>query len=102
MVCLLQPMEVEESEVASAVSQDVNMESQPSTSGGSSSSSASSNTTTTASRSVLTRLRWDSETEDYPEPTVSAPWHANVPSGWLGTLASDVEEQKKIVSTGDG
>lgn len=87
-------MEVEESELAASTasvqSHDVNMEALPSSSGSATSINATSR--------PLTRLRCESDCEDYPEPVAVAPWHANVPNGWVAALASDVEEQRKIVS----
>lgn len=90
-------MEVEDSDgavggaVASSQTQDVQMEAQPSTSG-------TATGTTISHRSLLTRLRCESECEDYPEVPETAPWHASVPNGWINTLANDVDEQRKIVS----
>lgn len=90
----MQPMEVEESELATSTAsvqnQDVNMEAVPSSSG--------SATPINATSRPLTRLRCESDCEDYPEPVAVAAWHANVPHGWVAALASDVEEQRKIVS----
>lgn len=93
LISFPQPMEVEDSEMATATasstsmtSQEVTMEAQPSTSGA------------TTNRGFTSRLRIESECEDYPEPLQAEPWHAVVPNGWVATLAKDVEEQKKIVS----
>lgn len=87
-------MEVEESDLTAATfvalqSQDVNME-----------AASTSGTASTTNRPRLTRLRCESECEEQPEPTESAPWHANVPNGWVATLVGDIDEQKKIVSGG--
>lgn len=103
LLLLYQPMEVDESELTATAtttqSQEVNMDAQPSTSGGSSSSSSATTATSALpNRPTLTRLRCESECEDYPEPAQTAPWHAIVPNGWVNGLASDVEEQKKLVS----
>lgn len=61
------------------------MEATPSTSG-----STSSN--------LMRRLRGPSAEEmDEDVPGAFESWHNEVPTAWIGTLATDLEEQQKIV-----
>lgn len=97
---LSQPMEVDDAEGASSasmLSQEVLMDAQPSTSGGGAAAGASSaaTTTTIGSRPLLTRLRCESDCEDSPVDAETAAAHPTIPSGWLTTIISDVEGQKK-------
>lgn len=84
-------MEVEEPEATSTVSQssnqEVSMDAQPSTS-------------RSGHRNLVQRLRSDCEMEEETDVAALAPasWHSQVPSGWLSTLARDVDEQQRLVS----